>query len=396
MDAYIQTKRGKIEIAFMEQQQLIRYTALETVQPMEKDILLGQIKKKINRLQAFIVSCDSGQEVMLKTHEIPAEMKAKCTEGARVLLQVTKEGYQAKMPQVSMNLEYPGKYMIWKPYEKGVFLSKKIAWEMSDKKRELLYAWQKQNGGCLIVRTAAARANEAELKNECIQLFKKWQKHERYVRDKEKPQNLTGNWTRIQNILSAQKNHLETILVDTAVYKKRLQCIFPRVEVQTYLERMPVFDAYRITEQLKRALCPQVKLSDYGLNLIFHETDAAVLIDINSGASCMEKAVELAAFENNKESIPLIVSQIRARNLSGVIFIDFINMKKQEHREMIVKQMRASFQSEGKDTEVYGFTVLGFLEMRRTRKGKRLSEYFLEKCSNCSGTGYECIGAREK
>lgn len=388
MDVYIQTKHGRTELAFMKNGQLLRYIALDAQQPMVQDILLGQIKGKMNRLQAFVVSYNQNQEALLKIKEIPAELRAKCTEGARVLLQVTKEGFKDKMPQVTMNIEYRDKYLVWKPYEKGVFLSKKISREIDGSKKELFYAWQKENGGCLIVRTEAVVAKEARLKEAATDLFHRWREHEQLVRNKEKQQILTDEWTRLQNILLGEGISLERITVDTPKFKKELLYAFHQIAIQTHLERKPLFEWYHIQDQIEAALKPCVRTSDYGLNLIIHETDAAVLIDVNSGASLVEKKLEMAVLENNKESIPIIVEQIKARNLSGVIFIDFINMKKKVHQEEIIERLREGFQDEGKDTEIYGFTALGFLEMRRTRKGKRLSEYFLTSCSSCKGSGY--------
>lgn len=388
MNAYIQTKSDEPHIAFLKNGKLVRYMILEKDTAMEKDMYIGVIGKKINRMNAYLVTYEKDKEALLKSHEIPKNLRGRCTEGSRVLLQVVKEGFKDKMPQMTLNLQYQGKYFVWIPYEAGVFFSKKISREMKEADKSMIQSWQKQDGGCLIVRTEAKNASMHDLEKEYIKLKEKWQLHMQQIKRKERVQRLTDEWTRLKNIFLNEKEGFQSIVVDSAKYKIALTELFPHIEIQTYLDKVPLFEQARILEQLDVACCDKVKTSDYGLSFMIHETEAATFIDINSGASFMEKTIEMAAFENNKESIPFLVNQIEARNLSGVIFIDFINMKKKEHQIEIIKQMKQAFQKEGKRTEIYDFTKLGFLEMRRARKGKRLSEYFLQSCPQCHGKGF--------
>ena len=387
MDVYIQLNSMSSHIAYMNQGRLSSYVVLCEDEPVEYDIYIGMIGQKIPGMNAYIVKYKKKKEALLKRKDIPKPLQSHCTEGARILFQILKPGLNKKMPLVTMNIQYRSRFLIWIPYESGIFISKKIPKEIRVQIHKKLQEQKKEGKGCLVVRTEAKQVSDEVLMAEYLLLKQKWQVHQKRLTAKEAPQRLTNTWERLENHLLLQNRIPKKIVVNTAKYKKNLANLFPDADLSTYLGKTPLFIYNHIAEQLEQALKNTVQAESNGVRLIFHETEAAVFIDINSGSSFMENTGEMAAFENNKESIPLLTEQIRLRNLSGVIFIDFINMKKKEHQDEILHRMRKAFQKEGKQTEIYGFTALGFLEMRRTRVQRRLSEIFLESCSTCNGQG---------
>lgn len=136
-------------------------------------------------------------------------------------------------------------------------------------------------------------------------------------------------------------------------------------------------EVYKVSSGLKEALSDKVYLRGGGY-LIIEQTAALCAIDVNTGdlasqtGKTQDKDQAVTAF--NLSCVPVIARQIRLRNLSGVIMIDFVNMQKEENRRNVQNTLRKALERDRCRCHIYGYTHLQLLELSRERKGKTLQE----------------------
>ncbi len=116
-------------------------------------------------------------------------------------------------------------------------------------------------------------------------------------------------------------------------------------------------------------------------------TEALVSIDVNTGKNTGSYNLERTVLNTNLEAAREIPRQLRLRNLSGIIIIDFIDMKLQEDKELVLQQLDAELKRDRIKNNIVHFTDLGLVEMTRKRVGRNLSYFYEEECPFCSGKG---------
>jgi len=157
--------------------------------------------------------------------------------------------------------------------------------------------------------------------------------------------------------------------------------------IKLHDDRVPIFNKYRVEQQISALYEKQISLPSGGSIVIDH-TEALVAIDVNSGRATKESGVEETAFSTNFEAVKEIARQLRLRDLAGLIVIDFIDMYDQKHRRNIERTLRDELQNDRARIQLGRISVFGLLEMSRQRLGASFFETITEPCKNCGGTGY--------
>jgi ribonuclease G len=121
--------------------------------------------------------------------------------------------------------------------------------------------------------------------------------------------------------------------------------------------------------------------------LIFDQTEAMTVIDVNSGKYTGKDDFEDTVHKLNMEAAVEIPRQLRLRSIGGIILIDFIDMKTKDHKEEVVEILRSELQKDKAHTRIIGMTGLGFLEMTRKKSRYGVSEFFTDECATCNGRG---------
>ena len=152
-------------------------------------------------------------------------------------------------------------------------------------------------------------------------------------------------------------------------------------------ERVPVFNKYRVEQQIAALYEKTIPLKSGGSIVVDH-TEALVAIDVNSGRATKESGVEETAYNTNLEAAREIARQLRLRDLAGLIVIDFIDMYDQKHRRNIERTLRDELQNDRARIQLGRISIFGLMEMSRQRLGASLFETITEPCKHCSGTGY--------
>ncbi|HET6439787.1 MAG TPA: ribonuclease E/G, partial [Anaeromyxobacter sp.] len=193
-----------------------------------------------------------------------------------------------------------------------------------------------------------------------------------------------------RDLFTADVNKL--VIDDRDEYERILRFVreqAPHLETQIeyYSGQEPIFDAYGIEQELKRASQRKVWLKSGGY-IILDQAEALTAIDVNSGRYVGKKNLEETITKINVEAAKEIVYQLRLRNIGGIIIIDFIDMDKPQNRDKVFKALQEALGRDKAKTNVLKISELGLVEMTRKRVRESVTRVMNEPCSYCDGRGH--------
>ena len=296
-------------------------------------------------------------------------------QGQELTVQVIKDAVGEKGPRVSTLISIPGRYTVFLPHGNTIGISKKIdADEERQRLKEIVASVKPDNSG-LIVRTASENIEEALLIEEINTLSSIWES----IRDQEKknkaPNLLYGEQGIIEHAIREHLTSSDRFIINhKETYNEMVSLLSVgspgfQGRFEYYDKEYDMFEYYNVQSALKEALSRKVWLKN-GAYLVFDYTEALTVIDVNSGKYVGKIDLEETALSINLEAAKTIARQIRLRNLSGIIIVDFIDMKHDEHREQVIRAMKDYVKDDKIQTVVCGMTNLGLVEI--TRKKVRL------------------------
>lgn len=157
-------------------------------------------------------------------------------------------------------------------------------------------------------------------------------------------------------------------------------------KLKKYRNKVPLFSRYRVEEQIASLYLHSVPLESGG-SIVVNPTEALISIDVNSGKSTSQRSVEETALSTNTEAAFEIARQLKLRDLSGLIVIDFIDMVDYKNRRSIEKSLKQAFQHDKAKIQIGRISSFGLLEMSRQRLGSSFFEVNTRHCRQCAGTG---------
>jgi ribonuclease G len=316
--------------------------------------------------------------------------------GQEIVVQVVKDPLKTKGARLSMELTIPGRYMVYAPSGEGVGVSRRL----EDKERERLRKEAKGldlRGGGAIVRTAAHGATRKDFERELQYLFKLNEVLQKRAEATAGPalifQEADLSVRVVRDIFSA---HFERAIVDDPKQHRRLTSFFTRTapelvdRVELWEdEEEPLFERYGIEEAFQKVLSRRVDLPSGGYLMIDY-AEALTVIDVNSGSFIGRgKAARLedTITKTNLEAADEVVSQLRLRDIGGIIVIDFIDMARARNRDAVLKTLRAALDEDRTKTFVVEISPLGLVEMTRQNVTDGVREIMTETCPTCGGEG---------
>lgn len=300
-----------------------------------------------------------------------------------VIVQVCRDAMKGKIPAVTANLNFTGKYLVLTSGKKGLGISSKI--EGEDRRR--LKSWLDGEGTeyGLVVRTNAKDAGKEELLRELSYLQKRYERVLRLGRSRMSRSLLEqAEPFYLAAIRDVYQDNLEEILVDedslfsnTRAYLEEYQ---PELlgRLRHYQDALlPLPKLYSIEHTLKLACQEKIWLKSGGF-LVIQQTEAFVSIDVNTGKYTGKKKQEETYRKINKEAALEIARQVRLRNLSGILLIDFINMQSEDHKEELLHLLQKHMRGDPVKTMVVDMTKLNIVEVTRRKVRRPLWEDFRE------------------
>lgn len=156
--------------------------------------------------------------------------------------------------------------------------------------------------------------------------------------------------------------------------------------IEYYSECTPLFQLYQTDNEINSALNRQVPLNCGG-SLVIDELEAMTVIDVNTGAFIGRNNYQQTLFEANLEAAQVAAKQIRIRNLSGIIIVDFIDMENTQHRHGVLKKLKQELTQDRVKATVSGVTELGLVQITRRRSSQSLKQLLCEPCASCDAKG---------
>ena len=295
--------------------------------------------------------------------------------GQVVLIQVMKEERGQKGAALTTFISLAGKYMVLMPNTpKGGGISRKI-FSFSDRQkiRNILNEIDIPNSMGVIVRTAGANKTKNEIEKDFQNTLKTWEEIKDKALDSNAPSLVYEEGDIIKRTLrDIYDNDTKNVYIEGAeAYqkaKKFMKELMPKnvKYIKKYRGKIPLFHDANIEKDLNNIFEPTVKLKSGGY-LVINPTEALVSIDINSGQSTKQTNIEKTALNTNLEAAEEIAHQIKLRDLSGLIVIDFIDMINFYNRRTVEKKMRESIRKDRARIQIGKISNFGLLEMTRQR-----------------------------
>ncbi len=339
------------------------------------DVYIGKVKNIVKNINAAFVDIGDSEPCFL---QIKDTCKLKREE--EILVQIQREGIKTKQAAVTMSLSIPGKYLVLtsKP---GINVSNKIKNVI---RRKELASWIPDNIDYgFIVRTNAEQANFEQIDNErryLEGLYNKIQNSKNcakvYSRLYEAPEEY------LCAVRDCYDKEIDKIITDDIVMYEKLKeyisglCPEMLYKLSLYKDESYTLPSlYGLQNKIEKALAKKVWLNS-GAYLVIEQTEACTVIDVNTGKAISGKrSSEDTFFKINCEAAHEIIMQLRLRNLSGIIIIDFIDMN-DEHNNELMSLLKKLVTSDPVKTTVVDITKLGLVELTRMKQKKSLSEQF--------------------
>ncbi len=316
--------------------------------------------------------------------------------GQLIIVQVGKEERGNKGASMTTYISIAGKYCVLMantPNKGGV--SKKVD-NFRDRKilRSILSEINIGNDRSVIIRTAGVGKKPEDVKRDCEYLNRLWDTIKETCTNSKAPSFIHAEDDIIRRcIRDIYNENVSEVIVEGKesfdIVTNFVKLTMPNApqNIKLHEDRVPIFNKYRVEQQISALYEKQIALPSGGSIVIDH-TEALVAIDVNSGRSTKESGVEDTAFTTNFEAVKEIARQLRLRDLAGLIVIDFIDMYDQKHRRNVERTLRDELQNDRARIQLGRISVFGLLEMSRQRLGASFFETITEPCKNCGGTGY--------
>ena len=295
--------------------------------------------------------------------------------GQVVLIQVIKEERGQKGAALTTFISLAGKYIVLMPNTpKGGGISRKI-FSSSDRQkiRNILNEISIPTSMGVIVRTAGSNKSKNEIEKDFQNTLKTWDEIKDRALDSNAPSLVYEEGDIIKRTLrDTYDNETKNVYVEgNEAYqkaKKFMKELMPKSvkNIKKYRGKIPLFHFANLEKELNNIFEPTVKLKSGGY-IVINPTEALVSIDINSGQSTKQINIEKTALNTNLEAAEEIAHQIKLRDLSGLIVIDFIDMMNFYNKRTVEKKMRESIRKDRARIQIGRISSFGLLEMTRQR-----------------------------
>jgi len=315
-------------------------------------------------------------------------------KGEQVLVQVTKEPISTKGARVTTQLSLPGRFMVLVPGGNWVGVSRKISsWNERRRLRDLVTKI-KPSGYSVIVRTEGENQSDREFKRDMKQLVRNYERLIKVNKKATCPAQAHKEMGMTSSIIrDLFTDNVDRLVVDDKeLYKEitsYLRQVSPelRKRVEYHKDRRPIFDAFKIEEEIEKAANRTVWMHRGGA-LVIDYAEAGTFIDVNSARYVGSADQEENNLNTNLEAAREIARQLKLRDVGGIIVIDFIDMNAERNRRKIIERLIDEFKNDRAKVSISAHvSEFGLVEMTRQRVRPNLLHDHTEPCPICNGTG---------
>ncbi len=353
------------------------------------NVYIGQVKNIVENIGAAFVEIADGTLCYLSLSERGEPIYVNDKKGAKRLkpgdelfVQVSREDARSKQPVVTHNVSLTGKYAVLVKDGNNIFLSSKISDKETRQRLLELTKGRAKDGYGFVLRTNAALATDEQIMGEMDALVDRFEKLCREGVHRtcfsclyQAPSSF------LCGIRDANQQELQRIVTDDEAIHGQIQTYLKENQRED-LDKLHLYQdkavsinvLYGLRAQIDKALMRKVWLKSGG-NVLIEYTEACTVIDVNTEKAIRGGKKGQGVYRKvNREAAEEIARQLRLRNLSGIIIVDFIDMDAKEHRIELMDQLRELVAKDPVQTDVVDMTKLGLVELTRKKIRKPLYE----------------------
>ncbi len=399
---FIDIKDGIEKVGIVENDRLVEfYLGDENKSQLVGNIYRGRVKNVLQGMEAAFVDIGDNKNAYLDlksaiSHELKSKKDLNIRDvvkvGQEIIVQVIKEPTETKGAKVTTNITLPGRFIVITPYSDKISISKKIQDEEEINRLKAIGDKIIEDKIGMIFRTNSQGVSETILEKEysdLVDLFRKIEKEKNFLPC---PKLIYKEMDLSEKVIRDSYNEkMDRIIVnDKEKYNRLIELediFFPGIKGKLfYDEDFDINYQECIINGLKSALDRKVPLKSGGY-IVIDETEALTVIDVNTGKFIGNINLEDTVVKTNLEAAEEIARQIRLRNLTGIILIDFIDMKDHKDIELIIEKLEEYLSQDKNKANIVDITKLGLVELTRKKTRNSLSNNFTEICPTCKGKG---------
>jgi len=329
----------------------------------------GRVVRVEKGIDAAFLDIGIGENVFLNR-------PGKVHEGESIAVQVSRNAGGGKPPQVRKRVEIAGRFVVYLPNESGIRWPPNLKSGRRREELEAAFTAISVEGEGWALRTQSAQADFDTIGSEMSRLRRLWEGID--SSERQKPHCILPPPTMLERMLRDRIADGAVIVDDRATLldlEKRRSAgeIEGLDELLFHDEQEPLFEAYGVHDGLDEALSPVVALRNGG-RITIESTRALTAIDVDMGGSGGKQRSDDAVFAMNNAAARVIPRQLRLRNIAGLIVVDFIGMRRKDHRRKLVENLKREFRQASVAVDVLGMTAAGLIEITRRRDGLSLKE----------------------
>jgi ribonuclease G len=395
-----ETRVALVEHAVVQEVQIERSTDIGIV----GNIYKGRVDRVLPGMQSAFIDIGLGKNAFIHSDDLREADRSDgeslrltdvIREGTTLMVQVKKGFIGTKGARLTTRLTIPSRLLVLCVSSSVQTVSARI--ESSQELERLRRIAQElaETYGCgFIIRTEAEDVSEDELKREAGVLVSIWKRVQADMashpvgslifRDLSLP---------LRTIRDRLSDEVSSVQIDSRQTYCECQEFAGRYipaaqeKIMLYCGDGPIFELYSIEDEIRKALVRKVELKSGGY-LIFDQTEALTTIDVNTGGYIGGNNFEQTIFTTNLEAARAIARQLRLRNIGGIVIIDFIDMKADEHKAQLIRTLEKYLEPDKAKARISGVSPLGLVEMTRKRTHESLEHVLAEECPTCKGRGF--------
>lgn len=354
----------------------------------------SDLGEKVIEYSALAETLDSEIKLTRKqTRNVHRPERIHLKSGQEILVQVIKEPLGNKGARLTTAISLPGRFLVLVPNSDTIGVSRKIESRQERFRLRKIAETVCPPGFGLIIRTVAFGKDMETLKNDLDHLLETWRAIEHRAKTEKTPKlihkevGLTASV--IRDLFSPD---IDRLVVDSkrlyGEIREYLAEVAPGLlaRVELYRDDIPLFDRYKIEEQIERSLSRKIWLKRGGY-ICFDQVEAMTVIDVNSGRSVGHRDHELNAYETDLEAAREIARQLRLRDIGGIIVIDFIDLQTEKYKRRLVAEFKKAFSKDRAVCDVLPMNAFGLVALTRERVRPSLFIRYSEPCPRCEGLG---------
>ena len=362
-----------------------------------------QIEETLNETSAEVIDDEADildeetdnvdhHHILHQKYKIQDVMK----KGQVLLVQINKEERGNKGAACTTYISLAGRYCVLMPNsDKQGGISRRIV-NPNDRKRlkDVLSTLEFREGVSIILRTAGAGRNGNDIRRDYYYLARLWNAIREHAINANVNSFIHAESDLLKRtIRDLYSSEITEIQIQGVEAFKAARDFIKKIlplhanKVKEYRSKTPIFTKFEIEDQISALYSPTSHLPSGGY-IVINPTEALIAIDVNSGRATNEKNIEETAVKTNIEAAVEIARQLRLRDMSGLIVIDFIDMADSNNRRLVERTLCDAFQADRAKVQVGSISIFGLLELSRQRLQSSFMEANTSICPACNGKGH--------